>query len=60
MHSPCVVLVINDNLYGLMFALSYTLGNFHRQGLNHMVASRLKEEEEENEEYQVMTKMFKE
>ena len=22
--SPCVVLVINDNLYGLMFALSYT------------------------------------
>ena len=22
--SPCVVLVINDNLYGLMFSLSYT------------------------------------
>ena len=21
---PCVVLVINDNLYGLMFALSFT------------------------------------
>ena len=59
-HMPsCVVLVINDNLYGLMFALSYTSGNVHRQCLSHMVASRLKEEEE-NEEYQVMTKMFKE
>jgi hypothetical protein len=23
MEPPCVVLVINDNLYGLMFALSY-------------------------------------
>ena len=23
---PCVVSVINDNLYGLMFVLSYTLG----------------------------------
>ena len=59
-HVPsCVVLVINDNHYGLMFALSYSQGYVHRQCLSHMVALRLNEEEE-NEEYQVMTKMFKE
>jgi len=33
MVSPCVVLVINDNPYGLMFALSYTCRVVHRQCL---------------------------
>ena len=40
---PCVVLVINDNLYGLMFALSYTcrFGPYAMLDL-HMLESRLK------------------
>src|SRR4051812_32893858 len=34
-HVPsCLVLVIDDNLYGLMISLSYTLRFVHRQRLN--------------------------
>ena len=52
MHEPsCVVLVINDNLYGLMVALSYPYRAcplaIHE---HHVLVSRLKEEDK------VMTK----
>jgi hypothetical protein len=39
--SPHVVLVINDNPYGLIVALSYICRIVHRQCLSHMLASRL-------------------
>jgi hypothetical protein len=38
---PCVVLVINDNPYGLIFALSYICRTFRRQRLSHLLGSRL-------------------
>ena len=43
---PCVVLVINDNLYGLMVALSYIcrFGPYALLDL-HMLESRLREED---------------
>ena len=34
--APCVVLVINDNPYGLMFALRYSCRFFHWHHLNSM------------------------
>ena len=36
MVPPCVVLVINDNPYGLMFALRYSYRFFHMHRLNSM------------------------
>ena len=52
MHEPsCVVLVINDNLYGLMVALSYPCRACPLAMLeHHVLVSRLKEEDK------VMTK----
>ena len=42
----CVVLVINDNLYGLMCALSYICNvGPYRMIVLHMLESRLKEED---------------
>ena len=43
---PCMVLVINDNLYGLMFALSYICRCCPYALLDlHMLESRLRKEE---------------
>ena len=43
-----MVLVINDNLYGLMFALSYICRCVHLHLLDlHLLESRLREEKEE-------------
>src|SRR3954464_8667377 len=42
---PCVVLVINDNLYGLMCKLSFTCRFVHWQPLGHVWVSRLNHEE---------------
>jgi hypothetical protein len=54
-----VLLVINDNPYGLMVALSCIVGLVHRQCLNHLLVSRLNEDG--NKEDYVMTKvLFKE
>ena len=52
--SPCVVLVINDNLYGLIFALSYTCRICPQVMLvDHMLVERQKEEEwDENQDDQ--------
>ena len=45
---PCMVLVINDNLYGLMFALSYICRCCPFALLDlHLLESRLREKEEE-------------
>ena len=54
MHEPsCVVLIINDNLSGLMVALSYPCRACPLAMLDHHVlVSRLKEEDE------VMTKVI--
>ena len=43
---PCVVLVINDNLYGLMFVLIYICRCVHKRSLLdlHMLESMLREE----------------
>ena len=44
-----MVLVINDNLYGLMFALSYICRYYPFALLDlHMLESRLREEKEED------------
>ena len=53
-HEPsCVVLVINDNLYGLMVALSYPCRACPLAMLeHHALVSRLKEEDK------VMTKVI--
>jgi hypothetical protein len=53
-----MVLVDNDNSYGLMFALRHACTFFHRQCFNYMLISRLKEEE--SKEDQVMNKIFME
>ena len=42
---PCVVLVINDNLYGLMCKLSSTCRFVHWHRLGHVLVSRLEDEE---------------
>ena len=42
---PCVVLVINDNLYGLMCKLTFTCRFVHWHRLGHVLVSRFKEEE---------------
>ena len=42
---PCVVLVINDNLYGLMCKLSFTCRFVHWHRLGHVLVSRLEDEE---------------
>ena len=55
-----MVLIINDNLYGLMFALSYTCRFYpYAMLVDHMLVSRQKGEE--SEEDQGLTKvLFKE
>ena len=42
---PCMVLVINDNLYGLMCKLSFTCRLVHWHHLGHVLVSRLEDEE---------------
>src|SRR3954462_8199720 len=42
---PCVVLVINDNLYGLMCKFSFTCRFVHWHRLGHVLVSRLEDEE---------------
>src|SRR3954470_12656591 len=45
MYAPCVVLVINDNLYGLMCKLSFTCRFVHWHRLGHVLVSRFEDEE---------------
>src|SRR5680860_862206 len=42
---PCMILVINDNLYGLIFALSYICRLSFCLLVLHLLESRLREEE---------------
>ena len=49
--APCVVLVINDNPYGLMFALRYPYRSCHKKWLEFMCWTQ--------EDYMMINALFK-